>query len=92
MRGYHLSKFDVTWEDDDFFGFRLHFDPDVTGSGSTIISTNFGDVNNQNANDSSFLITKRVKSVRMVRDKGQRNMVLTYVDGTKKALISGNNW
>ena len=92
-RGYHLSKIDISEcdDDDEIVGLKLYYDPDVAGSGSTITSSEFGDLDRSDSTIKSHNITKRVKSVKMVEDKGQRGFVFTYKDNTKENFGPGDD-
>jgi hypothetical protein len=91
-RGYHLSKIEISeYDDDDIVGIKLYYDPDVVGSGSTITSSEFGDLDRSDSTIKSHTITKRVKSVKMVEEKGQRGFVLTYKDNSKENLGPGDD-
>ena len=70
QRGYHLSRIDVSSASLEIFGIFLHFKPDVAGSGPTITSIEYGDFDFFGTTKVQYAITKRVKSVKMIGEKG----------------------
>ena len=93
-RGYHLSKTEIFEDGNDIIGIKLYFEPDVAGTMPSLLSSGdnqIGKMSQPGSDKKTEIIIKRVRSVKMVRHYGQRNIVLTFKDGTTQRLIAGSS-